>query len=57
MPSLARRQITPLACRLGFLYAALFVVWGGPPVIRHTGKAARRSCPISLTRNGGFKLF
>ena len=28
MPGLARRQITPLAWRLGFLYAALFLVVG-----------------------------
>jgi hypothetical protein len=29
MPGLARRQITPLAWRLGFLYAALFVACDG----------------------------
>jgi hypothetical protein len=28
MPGLARHEITPLAWRLGFLYAALFVVVG-----------------------------
>jgi hypothetical protein len=29
MPGPARFEVTPLAWRLGFLYAALFVVCGG----------------------------
>jgi hypothetical protein len=29
MQRLARHDTTPLAWRLGFFYAALFVVWGG----------------------------